>query len=145
MKDENFQTCLNISKELDDVVEGNLYKCPYCGNTFNLSDAEETTDDDGDTVYICKHCKEPINEYELIQISIYDYFADAFDIEYIINSRKEYQAIRITVATGGPAIWIDTDKSAVCLAWWNEKAQASILPQTCNAIDTYGEELFGEY
>ncbi len=147
MKEENFQTCLNLSKELDEVVEGNLYKCPHCGNYFKLSDAEETTDEDGDTVYICPctHCKEPINEYELEKISIYDYFANAFDIEYIINSRKEYQSIRITVATGGPAIWIDTDKSQVRLAWWGEKAQASILPQTCNAIDAYGEELFGEY
>ena len=53
MKDENFQTCLNLSKELDEVVEGNLYKCPHCGNYFKLSDAEETTDDDGDTIYIC--------------------------------------------------------------------------------------------
>lgn len=101
MKDENFQICLNISKELDDVVEGNLYKCPHCGNYFKLSDAEETTDDDGDTVYTCpnKYCKEPIIENELNQISIYDYFADAFDIEYIVNYRKEYQAIRITIAT----------------------------------------------
>lgn len=146
MKDENFQTCLNLSKELDEVVEGNLYKCPHCGNYFKLSDAEETTDDDGDTIYICpnKYCKEQIAEYELEQIDIYNYFADAFDIEYIVNYRKEYQAIRITVATGGPAIWIDTDKSQVCYACWGERAQASILPQTCQAIDAYGEELFGE-
>ena len=145
MKDENFQTCLAISKELDDVVEGKLYKCPYCHNTFNMDDAEETGNDDGDTVYICPHCKEQIAEYEIEQVSLYDYLSDAFDIEYIINARKEYQSIRITVATGGPAIWIDTDKSAICLAWWGEKAQACLLPQTCNAIDAYGEELYGEY
>lgn len=144
MKDENFQLCLELSKELDDVVEGKLYKCPHCGNTFNLDDAEETTNDDDNTVYICPHCKEQIDEYGFEPIGLYDYLSDAFDIEYIINYRKEYQSVRITVATGGPAIWIDTDKRAVCLAWWGEKAQASILPQTCNAIDAYGEELYGE-
>ena len=121
-----------------------LNKCPHCGNYFKLSDAEETTDEDGDTVYICpcKHCKEPISEYDLEQIDLYEYLSDAYDIEYIINSRKEYQSVRITVATGGPAIWIDTDKRAVCLAWWGETAQANILPQTCNAIDEYGEQLY---
>ena len=142
MKDENFQTCLAISKELDEVVEGKLHKCPYCHNTFNIDDAEETTNEDDATVYICPHCKEHIDVYELEQINLYDYFSDAFDIDYIINSRKEYQSVRITVATGGPAIWIDTDKRAVCLAWWGETAQASLLPQTCNAIDAYGEELY---
>ena len=142
MKDENFQTCLAISRELDDAVEGKLHKCPYCHNTFNIDDAEETTNEDDVTVYICPRCKENIDEYELEQIDLYDYLSDAFDIDYIINSRKEYQSVRITVATGGPAIWIDTDKRAVCLAWWGETAQASILPHTCNAIDQYGEELY---
>ena len=142
MKDENFQTCLAISRELDNVVEGKLHKCHYCHNTFNIDDAKETTNADDDTVYICPNCKEHIDEYELKQIDLYDYLSDAFDIDYIINSRKEYQSVRITVATGGPAIWIDTDKRAACLAWWGEAAQASILPQTCNAIDQYGEELY---
>ncbi len=145
MKDENFKMCLSISKELDDAVEGKLHKCPYCRNTFNIDDAEEIENDNCDIVYICPHCKELIDEYDLEQIDLYEYLSDAYDIEYIINSRKEYQSVRITVATGGPAIWIDTDKQAVCLAWWGETAQASILPQTCNAIDEYGEELYAGY
>lgn len=145
MKDENFKMCLSISKELDDVVEGKLHKCPYCRNTFNIDDAEEIETDDGDNIYICPHCKELIDEYDLEQIDLYEYLSDAYDIEYIINSRKEYQSVRITVATGGPAIWIDTDKRAVCLAWWGETAQASILPQTCNCIDAYGEQLYAGY
>ncbi len=145
MKDENFKMCLSISKELDDAVEGKLHKCPYCRNTFNIDDAEEIENDNCDTVYICPHCQEHIDEYDLEQIDLYEYLSDAYDIEYIINSRKEYQSVRITVATGGPAIWIDTDKRAVCLAWWGETAQANILPQTCNAIDEYGEQLYAGY
>ena len=145
MKDENFKMCLSISKELDDAVEGKLHKCPYCRNTFNIDDAEEIENDNCDIVYICPHCKELIDEYDLEQIDLYEYLSDAYDIEYIINSRKEYQSVRITVATGGPAIWIDTDKRAVCLAWWGETAQASILPQTCNCIDAYGEQLYAGY
>lgn len=41
MKDENFKMCLSISKELDDVVEGKLHKCPYCHNTFKLNTTNE--------------------------------------------------------------------------------------------------------
>ena len=144
MTDENFNTCLNIAKELDDVVDGNLYKCPHCYNLFNLDSADELQDEDENTIYVCPHCKEHLDEYDLDALSLYDYFSDALDIEYIINYRKEYQSIRITVATGGPAIWIDTDKRAVCLAWWGETAQAGLLQHTCNAIDEYGEELYGE-
>lgn len=145
MTDENFRTCLNIAQELDDVVDGNLYKCPYCNNLFNLDSAEELQDEDNNPIYVCPHCKEHIDEYDLDTLSLSDYLSDSYDIEYIINYRKEYQSIRITVATGGPSIWIDTDKRAVCLAWWGETAQAGLLPQTCNAIDEYGEELYAEY
>lgn len=145
MTDENFRTCLNIAQELDDVVDGNLYKCPYCRNLFNLDSAENVQDEDENPIYICPHCKEHIDEYDLDALSLSDYLSDSYDIEFIINYRKEYQSIRITVATGGPAIWIDTDKQAVCLAWWGETAQAGLLPQTCNAIDQYGEELYAEY
>ena len=143
MKDENFKTCLAIAQELDDVIDGKLYKCPHCGNTFNKDDTEETEEND-DTYYICPHCKEKIEEYESEPLTLYDYLSDAYDIEFIVNYRKEYQSIRITVATGGPSIWIDTDRRAVCLAWWGETAQASLLSETCNAIDEYGEQLYAE-
>lgn len=145
MTDENFRTCLNIAQELDDVVDGNLYKCPYCNNLFNLDSAEELQDEDENPIYVCPHCKEHIDEYDLDALSLSDYLSDSYDIEFIINYRKEYQSIRITVATGGPAIWIDTDKRAVCLAWWGETAQAGLLTDTCNAIDEYGEDLYAEY
>ena len=144
MKDENFKTCLAIAQELDDVIDGKLYKCPHCGNTFNKDDTEET-EEDGDSYYICPHCKEKIEEADFEPITLYDYFSDAYDIDFIVNYRKEYQSIRITVATGGPSIWIDTDRRAVCLAWWGETAQASLLSETCNAIDEYGEQLYAEY
>lgn len=144
MKDENFKMCLSISKELDDVVEGKLHKCPYCHNTFNIDDAEVFDDDEYNPIYICPRCNEQIMADFLEQIDLYEYLSDAFDIEYIINSRKEYQSVRITVATGGPSIWIDTDKRAVCLAWWGETAQSGLMPQTCNAIDEYGEQLYAE-
>ena len=144
MTDENFKTCLAIAQELDDVIDGKLYKCPHCGNTFNKDDTEET-EEDGDSYYICPHCKEKIEEADFEPITLYDYLSDAYDIDFIVNYRKEYQSIRITVATGGPSIWIDTDRRAVCLAWWGETAQASLLSETCNAIDEYGEQLYAEY
>lgn len=143
MTDENFKTCLAIAQELDDVIDGNLHKCPCCGNTFNENDAEET-EEGYDAYYICPNCKEKIDEADSEPLTLYDYFSDAYDIDFIVNYRKEYQSIRITVATGGPSIWIDTDRRAVCLAWWGETAQASLLSDTCNAIDEYGEQLYAE-
>ena len=81
MTDKNFRTCLNIAKELDDVVDGNLYKCPHCRTQFHIDDAEELHDEDDNPIYVCPNCKEHIDAYDLEQISLYDYLSDSYDIE----------------------------------------------------------------
>ena len=51
-----------------------------------------------------------------------DYLADALDIQYIVDSNKEYLGARVLVAFGGPNIWIDTLNNRVEGAWWSDKA-----------------------
>jgi hypothetical protein len=59
------------------------------------------------------------------EFSAFDYLQDALDIEYIVNSNKEYLGARVLVAFGGPNIWIDTRRGMVDGYWWSEKSSAS--------------------
>jgi hypothetical protein len=59
------------------------------------------------------------------EMSAFDYLQDALDIEYIVNSKREYLGARVLVAFGGPNIWINTRTKKVEGYWWNESASAS--------------------
>ncbi len=52
-------------------------------------------------------------------ISGFDYLDDVLDIEYIVDSKKQYLGARILVAFGGPNIWINTRTQQVEGYWWN--------------------------
>lgn len=65
-----------------------------------------------------------IDEYGDSQ-SAFDYLQDAFDIEYIVNSKGEYLGARVLVAFGGPNIWVNTRTGIVEGAWWGDRAEAS--------------------
>ena len=57
--------------------------------------------------------------------SAFDWLQDALDIEYIVNSKREYLGARVLVAFGGPNIWVDTRRKLVEGYWWGEYAEAS--------------------
>ena len=59
------------------------------------------------------------------EMSAFDYLQDALDIEYIVNSKREYLGARVLVAFGGPNIWINTRTKIVEGYWWGEYAKAS--------------------
>jgi hypothetical protein len=52
--------------------------------------------------------------------SAFDYLSDVLDIEYIVNSKKEYLGARVLVAFGGPNIWINTRTKQVEGYWWGD-------------------------
>ena len=35
-RQENFETCKRIADELDAIVNGNMVKCPECGEMFDI-------------------------------------------------------------------------------------------------------------
>ena len=74
------------------------------------------------------------------EFSAFDYLQDALDIEYIVNSKKEYLGARVLVAFGGPNIWINTRTKTVEGYWWSDSATASF--QDNIGLDEALEELF---
>lgn len=74
------------------------------------------------------------------EYSAFDYLKDALDIEYIVNSKKEYLGARVLVAFGGPNIWINTRTKTVEGYWWSDSATASFKDNL--GLDEALEELF---
>lgn len=75
-------------------------------------------------------------------VTLYDYIADTLDCEYTIDSRKAYKSCKIYVTLGGPNVWIDTAKSAVCLAWWTDRDEYYLDRIICDEIDAIMEEYY---
>jgi hypothetical protein len=65
------------------------------------------------------------NEYGETEGDAFDWLSDALDIEYIVNSKKEYLGARVLVAFGGPNIWVNTRTKEVEGYWWSDSAKAS--------------------
>ena len=64
--------------------------------------------------------------------SAFDYLQDVLDIEYIVNSKKEYLGARVLVAFGGPNIWINTRTKQVEGYWWGDSC---IMSYDSDAMD----------
>lgn len=142
MKEENRQHCLEIARELEAIADGDTCKCPHCLENFRLSDAEETFDEDDEPVYTCTHCGEKTREDMLEPITVYDYIANCYDMEFVVSADKEYKGIRIWVAVGGPSVWVDTTEKTVKLAWWGERAECDLYSDACALVDEYGEAMY---
>ena len=134
MKKENFETCKRIALELEEYYNGNIYRCPECGEMFSSTEETPTT------CPSCHHIEE--EEYGFDQCSLYDYFDDVLDIEYRIGYNKEYRSVKILIAFGGPNIYIDTATKHVELYWWGDDASFRIDTDVCGEIDNIFEEYY---
>ena len=76
------------------------------------------------------------------ELSLYDYFSDVLDVEYIINSKLEYSAVKVYVTLGGPTVWIDTYTGSIELRWANEKASYFLTSDTIDSINDYWEDYY---
>ena len=135
MKNEYRDHCKAIADKLEAIAEGRLYKCPECGEYV----------EDNNMFCECGCQVDLIGNDESDpwdQVSFYDYFENALDIDYITNSQKEYKACRIMVAYGGPNIYINTWEKRVELYWWTDSASFYLSSDVCNAIDECMEEYF---
>ena len=101
----------------------------------------------------CKRVAEELEQYingEIIddetgeELSIYDYFSDILDFNFIINSDLTYHAVNVYVTLGGPTVWIDTDARCVELRWANEEASYYLNSDIVDAIDEYFEEYYND-
>ena len=54
---------------------------------------------------------------------MYDWLADALNVEYAVDGNLDYKAAKIYVTLGGPTVWVDTDERAVKLAWGTDREE----------------------
>ena len=99
----------------------------------------------------CKRIAEELEQYingELTDdetgetLSLYDYFSDILDVEYIINSQFEFSAVKIYVTLGGPTVWIDTYYGTIELRWANEESRYFLTDDVIDAVNNYFEEYY---
>lgn len=135
--EENRRHCRSIADEVETWADGNIYKCPHCGECYDIEDAEET-----ETGHICPECGEEIEENEAEPQTLYDYFSDVMDIEYRTDSEGDYRSVRLMVAFGGPNIYIDTASASVELYWWGDRASAYFSRSAADEIDAAFSEIF---
>ena len=77
-------------------------------------------------------------------LSMWDYVADALDIEYTVDSHKNYLGARIYVTLGGPTVWIDTREKAVEFRWGTDSATALLGYDAAEQLDDTMEEIYSE-
>lgn len=68
--------------------------------------------------------------------SLWDYFADALDVEYTIDSRGEYLGARVYVTLSGPNVWVDTRRGEVGGAWGTDRESVWLPSEICDEIDS---------
>lgn len=144
---ENFEHCKHIAEELEAIYYGE----------YKIIDGEfvEVQEDENGACYIEYHgrffCDFAHERYgdddtedleDLEDGTLWNYFNDVSDIEYTVNARKEYVAVRLLVAYGGPNIYIDTKSGYVELYWWTETARYPIDRDVINEIDSIFEDYF---
>lgn len=99
----------------------------------------------------CKRISEELEQYingEITdeetgeELSLYDYFSDVLDFEFIINRDLSYSAVKIYVTLGGPTVWIDTYRGSVELRWANEESRYFLTSDVIDAVNDYFEDYY---
>jgi hypothetical protein len=75
-------------------------------------------------------------------LTLYDYFSDVLDINYIINNDLSYNSVKVYITLGGPTVWIDTHTGTIELRWANENATYYLDNDIVNDIDEIWEEYY---
>lgn len=68
---------------------------------------------------------------------IYDYIAEALDVEFTLDSRKQLVGVTLYVALGGPTVWVDTRRQEVRCHWGFGDAWSGLDSDICEAIAQY--------
>lgn len=135
-EDKNRDHCEHIARELDAYVNGEVKRCPDCGEVYRRD-----WGDVGDA-FKCPNCGEVASADDWEEPGIYDFLEDVYDIEFRIGSDMELRSVQIMVACGGPNIYIDTASKDVELYWWGERARYPMSCEAVAAVDDWAEELY---
>lgn len=88
------------------IAEGIFENCDN-GTPFGLNDYEET---------------------ERVEFSAYDYLEDVLDIVYMVDGNGNYRGAELTLAVGGPNVYLDTRNGELTVHW--DTTQRRWLPST---------------
>lgn len=132
MNNENLDYCKHIRNELENYYNGEVYRCPQCGEKVHIPHTDELVEKNEGFTLPCGCVIEDIDDLE--QMSFFDYFGEIFDTIYYIGSDKEVRGVRPMVTCGGPNIYIDTFHKAVELYWWSEHAAVDLHSDLCEEI-----------
>ena len=129
---DNYLRCKREAEEMQAYADGNVYRCPECGKNHYIEDVEKFC-------CPCGHVGE-LDQYE--QLSLYDYLEAGLDVEYRIGADKTYRSCELTLAWGGPNIYVDTAQNRVKLYWGGEYAEYWISDDLSDRIDDICEEQY---
>ena len=124
-KNENMEMVQNIVTELEKYASGAYFL--HDGELFPIDY------DDFNAIEGCSYNEEvyilPDGEEILL-------------VDYIVDSQKQFKAVRVMIAYGGPNIYIDTYSGEVQLYWLSERAAAEIPAIICDEINTVFQEFY---
>ena len=146
---ENEKMVQNIVLDMENYASGNYFL--HNGELFPIDEEDFAGKVDceirkeytlcGEYTYYIMPDGEEILEDDVEPASLFDYFNDMLDIDYVVDSNKQYKGARIMVTCGGPNIFIDSYRGIVELFWWTEHASAEIPADLCDEIN----EIFRDY
>ena len=111
------ESCERIRDRLTMLADGGCF-CPNCGKTFK---------EDRDS---CDSCGN-------ITKDLYGYVHDNLGASVTVDAydRSWFESVRITFATGGPGIYVDTGYEEVQGRWWGECVDISLEDYVCEKIN----------
>lgn len=114
---ETIAEAVNARRDWDDIAD--VFRCPECGAVTSVDDWET--------------------------LSLWEYFDDAFDVEFRVcgRARDALRSVCVMVAYGGPNIYVDTASKSVELYWWSERASYPISYEAAEIIDDWAAEYWG--
>ena len=160
---ECLNRCKAIATEMEAIYNGNLKKCPECGELIDPDDLKtvyrcpecgesvngsETTcphcgeEIEHEEITVCPCCGEEVEESELEDYTLWDYFSDCLDIEYRIGTDHTFRSVEIMITCGGPNIYVDTADAKVKLCWGNTHEEAPFSYNVRDEIDSIFEEYY---
>ena len=136
---ENREMCQHIAETLESYVNGDVRRCPDCGEIINR-DWENVGD-----AFRCPECGAVSNPDDWDQLGTYDFLEDALDIEFRVGGRDRdsFRSVQIMVACGGPNIYLDTASKDVELYWWGDRARYPLSYDAVEALDDWASEYWG--
>ena len=148
-KNENMEMVQGIVEDLEMYASGDYFL--HNGELFPIDiwdfsskvDCEIRKEDTlcGEYTYYIMPDGEEILEDDVESASLFDYFNDMLDIDYVVDREKQFKGARIMVTCGGPNIFIDSYRGIVELFWWTEHASAEIPADICDEIN----DIFRDY